>query len=231
MKWTGPPPACGEVDVIVPVLHRPRNVEPLMRSLRASTGLAVAWFVVEEGDKLEAATVEAHGGRVLWCSGTFARKVNHAYRQTSAPFLFLCGDDVIFRPGWLDAAEAVATGARRINGAKVVGTNDLGNPRVMRGEHATHLLIARDYVDDVGASWDGPGVVCHEGYRHWYVDDEIVTAAKQRGVWAPCLNSIVEHNHPIWGKAPDDDVYRKGQANAEVDGELFKTRFLVHAGR
>lgn len=227
MRWTGPPPACDPVDVIVPVLHRPQNVEPLLRSLRASTGLATAWFVVEPDDPIEAGTVTVHGGNVLTCAGTFARKVNHAVPYTSAPWVLLVGDDVIFRPGWLDAAMAVAAAT----GAQVVGTNDLGNPRVIRGEHATHMLIARDYIDKHGASWDGPGVVCHEGFRHWYVDDEIVTAARQRGVWAPALDSIVEHNHPAWGKAADDDVYRLGQAYADQDRALFLERFRTHAGR
>ena len=76
------------------------------------------------------------------------------------------------------------------------------------GDHATHLLIPAAYIDEHGASWDGPKVVCHEGYRHWYVDDEIVTAAKQRGVWAMALGLQVEHLHPVWGKAENDDTYR-----------------------
>ena len=58
----------------------------------------------------------------------------------------------------------------------------MSNPRVISGEHGTHLLIRRSYIDEVGASWgtDGkgtPGEVCHDGYTHMYVDDEIVTAA------------------------------------------------------
>jgi hypothetical protein len=106
----------------------------------------------------------------------------------------------------------------------VVGTNDLGNPRVTSGEHATHLLIRRSYVDEHGASWDGPKTVCHEGYRHWYVDDEIVTAAKQRGTWAMALGSVVEHLHPMWGKGEPDEVYLAGQASAKADAELFQAR-------
>jgi hypothetical protein len=106
----------------------------------------------------------------------------------------------------------------------VVGTNDLGNPRVLAGEHATHLLIRRSYVDEQGASWDGPGVVAHEGYRHWYVDDEIVTSAKQRGVWQMALGSVVEHFHPLFGKAEQDDVYRLGQSFAQTDRATFLER-------
>jgi hypothetical protein len=118
----------------------------------------------------------------------------------------------------LDHAQVVGTHRA------VVGTNDLGNARVMAGEHATHLLIKREYIDEVGASWDGPGVVCHEGYRHWFVDDEIVSAAKQRNEWGMALASVVEHLHPLWGKSEDDDTYRLGVRYQAADGKLFRKR-------
>ena len=216
------PPATEEVDVIIPVLHRPQNVKPLMDSLRASTGLATAWFVCEPDDDEEIAEVIKNGGMVLSKEGvhTFAEKVNFAYMETSAPWLLLCGDDVRFRPGWLDHAQDVA----RRYGGDVIGTNDLVNPRVTRGEHATHPLIRRTYVADVGASWDGPGIVCHEGYKHWFVDDEIVMAAKQRGVFQAALGSHVEHLHPIAGVVPDDEVYQAGQKHTKADQRHYEAR-------
>jgi hypothetical protein len=76
----------------------------------------------------------------------------------------------------------------------------------------------------MGASWDGPKNVAHVGYRHWFVDDEIVSAAKQRGVWAMAINSVVEHLHPAWGKAKNDEVYTLGQSFAEQDKATFKAR-------
>lgn len=226
--WTDfeAPPALDEVDVIVPVLHRPQNVAPFMQTLRASTGLARAWFVCERSDSEQHAEVERHGGRVLREDGSFATKVNYAYRKikSDAPWIFITGDDVLFRPGWLDHAQFVA----HTYGGQVVGTNDLGNPRVTRGDHATHLLMAREYIDTHGGGWDGPGVVCHEGYRHWYVDDEIVNAARQRNVWQMALGSVVEHMHPIWGKAANDDIYELGQSAAESDAAKFHERFAQY---
>jgi hypothetical protein len=189
-----------------------------MRSLRASTGLAAVYAVCsDEGD--EAAWRAAGARTILTDKVSFPCKVNEAYSLTTEPWVFLCGDDVQFHPGWLDHAQQAA-GA----GAKVIGTNDLGNARVMAGDHATHMMIARDYIDEQGASWDGPGVVCHEGYRHWFVDDEIVQAAKQRKVWRPSLGAIVEHMHPYWGKADNDDTYRKGEFRMEKDRILFEKR-------
>jgi len=90
-------------------------------------------------------------------------------------------------------------------------------------------MIRRAYVDEMGASWDGPKNVCHEGYGHWFVDDEIVTVAKQRGAWAMAFHSKVEHLHPLWGLAEDDDTYRLGQSHVEADKALFRSRRDEHA--
>jgi glycosyltransferase involved in cell wall biosynthesis len=240
--WTSfiAPPATERVDVIVPVLHRPQNVKTLMESLTATTGLANAYFVCESGDTEEIAEVKKYGARALEHPGTFAEKVNWAYdfltvddtwtaeaaeAQDKVPWILLVGDDVRFRPGWLDQAMEVA---RRYNG-EVIGTNDLANSRVMRGEHATHMLIRRDYIDKVGASWDGPGIVCHP-YHHWYVDDEIVCAAMQRNVFQSALGSQVEHMHPLAGKAELDDVYRLGEAHVKEDQAEFESRARAQLG-
>jgi hypothetical protein len=222
-----PWPATETVDVIVPVLHRPQNVRPFMETLRASTGLATAWFVCESGDREQMAAVREHGGRVIQHSGSFAKKVNYAYRRggLKAPWVFLVGDDVQFHAGWLDHAQFMAS----VYNGHVVGTNDLGNKAVVNGDHATHMLIRRSYVDEVGSSWDGPGVVCHEGYRHWFVDNEIVLAAKRRRVWQMALGSKVEHMHHLWGKALVDDVYELGQSFAEDDKVTFLARMEATA--
>jgi hypothetical protein len=82
-------------------------------------------------------------------------------------------------------------------------------------------------VDEQGASWDGPGVVAHEGYGHWFVDDEIVTVAKQRGVWVAALASKVEHLNPLWGKGEMDPIYERGQATADADRALWQERLAT----
>lgn len=270
-----PAPATGETAVLVPVMQRPQNAEPFMRSLRASTGLARAFAVADESDVETAQAWRRAGAEVLVMPaaerpGTFAEKVNFGYRcvvgapalldplkavdaeaaagveelfktLSSTPYrlhalsphefealpewLFITGDDVRFYPGWLDHAQAAAGDKHH-----VVGTNDMSNPRVMAGKHATHILLRTSYVDEVGASWDEPGLIAHEGYRHWYVDDEIVTAAQQRGVWTSAPNSVVEHMHPAWGKGRQDAVYELGQSHAENDKETFMSRCRKHLG-
>lgn len=227
------PPAVEGVDVLVPVMRRPQNAEPFMRSLRASTGLAHAYAVCDLDDEETLGAWQAAGASVVRAAmrvppgpGTFAEKVNLGFRHTTQPWAFICGDDVRFHAGWLDHAQATA-GDRY----HVIGTNDLTNKRVTSGEHATHLLMRRSYVEEQGGSWDGPGVLAHEGYGHWFVDDEIVLAAKQRNAWAMALGSIVEHLHPIFGKAEDDDVYRLGQTRAKKDQAHFKERLYQARAR
>jgi hypothetical protein len=228
------PAATEATAVIVPVLGRPQNAAPFMLSIDLSgpdvLKLATVYAVVDESDRELGKAWSDLGAEIVWFDdegrspGTFAEKVNQAYLQTTEPWLFLTGDDVQFHPGWLDQAQHAAR-----DGAHVIGTNDLHNPLVLKGEHATHLLVRRNYVDERGSSWDGPKVVCHEGYRHWFVDNEIVSVAKQRGVWKFAKHSKVEHLHPMWGGAPDDDTYQLGQSRVLEDKALFDARFAEHA--
>jgi hypothetical protein len=229
-RWVQAPPAQAEVDVVVPTRHRPQNARPFMASLRASTGLARCIAVVNDDDRESAEAWAGAGAQVVsveWAPGDFARKMNVGHLAGSAPWVFLCGDDVQFHPGWLDHAQVVG----ELYEASVVGTNDLGSPRVLNGEHATHILMRRSYIEEQGASWDGPGLICHEGYSHWFVDDEIVWAAKQRGVWAMALGSRVEHMHPIWGKGVNDATYELGQKGSAQDQRLFQKRAAQFTGK
>lgn len=241
--WRSNPPATAETAVLVPVALRPDNAAPFMATLRASTGLATVYAIVDLADFATGKAWEDAGATVLAFHpdpddddtaarvmnrtedgalvGTFAQKVNYGFTKTTEPFVFIVGDDVRFHPGWLDAAQHTAD----ISSAGVVGTNDLGSPRVTSGEHATHMLLRRAYIDAAGGSWgDRPGEIASEVYHHWFVDDEIVTAAKQRGQWAMSLGSVVEHLHPAWGKAPEDEVYMLGQRWQHADQKTFRRR-------
>jgi len=211
------------VAVIVPVMRRPQNAAPFMRSLVLTTEQATVYAIADADDTDTADAWRDAGATVITSTGTtFAVKVNDGYRATSEPWLFIVGDDVRFHPGWLSNALGHA------DGFDVVGTNDLLTGRVVTGQHATHFFLRRTYVDTVGASWDGPGVVCHEGYHHWFVDDELVGAARQRGVWRSALCSIVEHVHPLNGGAPTDEVYELGQSHATEDQLTWTERARAH---
>lgn len=233
------PEAAEQVAIVVPVARRDNALtflESLGRSITQEQRERVVVYVMSDADDIltQEAWMKWHGfpypiqhvdaHAYLRDMGSFAEKVNRGYEISTEPWIFLVGDDVRFHKGWLDQAMATARETR----CRVIGTNDLGNPTVMSGQHATHMLISREYVDITGASWDGPGIVCHEGYRHWFVDNEIVEAAKRRDEWAPCLASHVEHLHPYYGKGEMDEVYGIGQAAAGADRALWIDRSLKH---
>lgn len=189
------------VAILVPVLRRPHRVQPLLDSIKAATSQPWrALFICDPYDLKEQEAVQAAGGRFLIVSGNYAQKINTAVKATSDPLLFLGADDLHFHPGWLEAAQALLSDT-----IGVVGTNDLGNRRVMAGDHSTHSLVTRWYAQ-LGTI-DEPDKVLHEGYPHEFVDDEFIATAKKRGAFAHASDSIVEHLHPLWGKAPTDELY------------------------
>lgn len=201
-----------ELVVIVPVLRRAHRVAPLIESLHAATPEPHrVVFVASANDRpmidevLRVAELMPDGLslEVLAPSkvGDYARKINYVAASSAEPFLFLGADDLHFHPGWYPAARALLG-----DGIGVVGTQDLApTDRARTGQHATHFLVAREYVDR--GTIDEPGKLLHEGYPHEYVDDEFVGTAKKRKAWAFAADSIVEHLHPSWGKAPRDPLY------------------------
>lgn len=213
-----------EVAVIVPVLGRPEHAKVFMDSLKANTpkGVCEVYPVTQYDDEEAGLAWWRESNEMNLTVGndksTFARKVNEGFRATEEPWIFIVGSDVRFHPWWYQTAKKLMD-----KGYNVVGTNDLGSARVQSGEHATHMFIRRSYVETEGASWDGPGVVCHE-YHHWYVDDEIVLKAKLAGTFAAATGSIVEHLHPYFGRAEMDDVYRLGESHAKEDQKEFMAR-------
>lgn len=220
------PPASEPVAVIVPVMKRPQNAAPFMRSVRASTGLAFVYAIADEDDEETRKAWHNAGANVIISDRghTFAQKANVGYEKTDEPYLFLCGDDVHFHPGWYDQALHVSNE----ESLAVIGTDDLGNARVRSGEHATHALFKRSYIDEQGASWDGPKVFVSEAYRHNFCDDEWTFVAKQRGQFGFAKGSVVEHLHPLWGKTSNDEVYQKGRHSYDRDRKTWESRLREH---
>lgn len=220
----------GATLVVVPVLNRPHRVAPLIASLASATPEPHRLvFVCTDSDGPEIDAVTAAGAERLAIPansiGDYAMKINHAYRHSGEPFLFTGADDLDFRPGWLTAALAKMADPA----VGVVGTNDMGSPRVIAGEHSTHSLVRRSYVDEFGTI-DEPRKVLHEGYAHEFVDDEFVQTAMHRGAWAFAGESLVEHLHPCWGKAPSDPMYALQRRRMHQGRKIFARREQLWGG-
>jgi hypothetical protein len=77
---------------------------------------------------------------------------------------------------------------------RYVSCNDLGNHRVMRGEYATMVFVARDYAEQFDEFY-------REEYFHNGVDLEASAVAKRRGAFVYAPDAIVEHLHPTVRRA------------------------------
>lgn len=222
-------PVSEGVDILVPVMRR-GMARPFMESVEASgapwIGRLVSACAHRDDEAVQREWLDAGAGVVLCDGTTMPQKVNKGFRATHQAWVLFVGEDVRFHVGWHAAAMAAAQGDRY----SVIGTNDLGHPKVLSGEHATHFLLRRSYGDEYGGGWGEPGVVMHEGYRHWFADDEIVRAAKTRNAWAPALDCVIEHLHPAWGKAAHDDVYALGAQAEAHDRALFEQRLAQFYG-
>lgn len=220
------------IDVFVPVLGRPDNVQSLLESLHANSEIPHrVLFMCSPGDEAQIEVCMRSGEDVRVVSwdpahADYPKKMNAAFRETSNPWMLLGADDISFEKGW--DTEALHVAER--TSAAVVGTNDVAHPDVRRGLTSTHPLVSRRYVTEYGGSLDGPGVLIHEGYDHNYCERELVGLAQSRQMWAFARKSIVRHRHPCWGTAPIDDTYRKPQASIGLDHQLFLTRSNLWGG-
>ena len=207
--------------ILVPVLRRPQNVRPLLESIAATTPGARVVFIADPDDVRERDEIR-YAQSLDWpmpvheidFAGGYAHKINRAIKLTTETLLFLGADDLRFRPGWRDAAEAA------LHPAEVVGVNDL-LARPHRPDHATHFLVTRSYA--ARGTIDGQDGLLSEAYEHNFVDDELIATATQRGVYAYAADAQIQHLHPIAG-APMDPTYEKGYETMRRDRRRFNVR-------
>lgn len=202
--------------ILVPVLRRPQNVAPLLRSIADSTPPPYrVLFICDPGDRAEQDAIALAGGWMISPGGNYASKIHAGINATSEPLLFLGADDLRFRRHWLEFASAVLTGT-----CQVVGVND-GLTRA-RPNHATHFLMKREYA--LAPSIDGtPGPLC-ELYHHSFVDDELIATATKRGVYRYEVRARVDHHHWMNHRAPDDEIYKLGRVQFRQDRRVYMRR-------
>jgi hypothetical protein len=223
----GPPPAAytdRDLVIAIPALGRAHLIEKVYASARTATPNARVVFACTKGDDAVIAEVERLGGELVLFPprpvGDYANKINGVYLRTREKLIFTGATDIVFHPGWFEAAVACLT-----PGIGVVGTNDLGSPRVMAGEHSTHSLVTRAYADRPGATADQPGSVLYENYVHEWVDDELVGVAIKRGTFRHAAESHVVHWHPNWRpEVPVDPLYAQQQVRMRQSAALFRQR-------
>ena len=147
----------GVIDLLIPVLGRPSNVQPLLDSIVGNTiGPYQIIFICSPGDdeQIEACRKSGYNTWVVeWepARADYARKINWAFAQTDSEWIFQGADDIRFSKDW--DTKALRYGER----FSVIGTNDLHNPSVKRGIHSTHILFRRSYIEKYGGTFEDPG--------------------------------------------------------------------------
>ena len=216
-----------DLVILLPYLGRPDTVGPLLDSIVETVPGASVLACLTPGDTKVSEAFDNHPYPTRTTTyvdyqpvGDYARKINAGYRLTSQPLIFTGACDIRFHQNWFQEACAMLDDAGRIG---IVGTNDLGNPRVLRGEHSTHSLITRRYADCYGLAGPQPGAIYCELYQHECCDDELWQTGLARGAAVPCLRAVVEHLHPNWGKARSDALYDRQHART-VAGRRLLTR-------
>jgi glycosyltransferase involved in cell wall biosynthesis len=212
-----------DLAVLVPVLRRPHRVAPFLDSLTENTPPVFRVVFIPDTDDdallpiLERAAAERDDVEVLPVKANYARKINAGVQATDEPLLFFGADDLKFHPEWFERA------LRRMDDdVGVVSTNDLCNARTMKGENATHPLVARWYAES--PTIDESAGPLYERYPHEYCDREFSEVARARGAFAYAMDSIVEHLHPLVGKAPVDDIYADIYKRMRVGRRIYAQR-------
>lgn len=211
------------IDLLIPTYGRAHKIADIHANVKASmSSYYYLWFVVEADDTDTLSAVYAEGLVPIINDRTrsYSGAINKGYLGTAGQYVFAGADDLEFTPAWDQIALA-----RMQNDVMVVGTNDRYNPSVLSGVHATHYLVNRDYLDKVGGCVDeGPKSFLWEGYTHNYCDTEFIATARHRGVFVPCLDSVVKHLHWSIGLSEKDATSVKGQESFWQDDAKYNAR-------
>lgn len=217
-----------DLVILIPMLGRPHHVAPLLASIDQTTPAANVLFLCSAHDTEVHDAIDAAGRQLeivpYYPIGDYARKIYAGVLHTTQQLIFMGASDLEFHAGWFEAACA-----KLVDNVGMVGTNDLGNPRVIAGEHSTHSLITRRYAN-LGTIDNPRGGPLHTGYQHEFVDDEAVETAKFRGAWAMAIDAIVKHLHPNWGTAPTDPLYAQQQRRMAYGHRLYQHRRRLWRG-
>ncbi len=209
------------ISVLVPTLGRSAKLAAVSENIHwATVSDHEIVFIAEAEDTATHETVEELGDQlhINTHRACYTGALNSAFPDTKGKYIFTGSDDLLFHYGWDQKVLAVMK-----DDIMVGGTNDLLNPQVLQGVMSTHMLIDRKYIEETGAAWgDPPGTVMHEGYGHHFGESEVVSLAIDRGVFAPCLDAVVQH---LYGQ-DNDETTRLNTVRETGDHELCIERTL-----
>ena len=185
-----------DVFVLIPVIYRPIRLRRVLQSLKDTApeiGIVVA---IEADDAKCEAVAKEFGAIATKCTRvrggcSYAWNTALAAAPGTAQGFVLGADDLVFKEGWYEAAQAAL---ESIGGDGLVGFNDLhkADPKC-----ATHYLMTRNHLITVNG-----GVMTCPHYKTECVDVEACERAQAVNKYIYAENAIVEH---VWnGRVPDE---------------------------
>lgn len=204
--------------VLIPTVHRAEKLQPLLDNIAQATAVPHrTYFIAETDDPATKEALWSLTGEHMAVFGRFgscARAMNAGVQASTEPYLFTGNDDLMFHPGWAEAA------LRELHPPTMaVGTND------GHGRMTCFAMVSRPVLQQHSGVFDQPGTLYHPGYASQYVDTEFADYAKHRGLWGEARESITEHLHHDFGKAdPGHPNYVKAKATLDGDRATYERR-------
>lgn len=191
-----------DLTILVPSRGRPAAVGPLTQAVGATcTAGTRLVFVVDESDPEQQDYIDAafeHGAGVMaWDSSSMVEALNHA-ATTIEPepwAVAFMGDDHLPR--------TVAWDTRYLEALEEMGTGMVyGNDLLQGGKLPTQVAMTTDIIRALG--YMAPPELFHLYVDNFWLD---------LGLRAQCIrylpDVIVEHRHPVAGKAAWDEGYKR----------------------
>ena len=206
-----------KIAIFIPTLYRPDKLKRTIKSIQDTSD--VHTYVMFPRDDINTQEVIEHFNNVEYFTDSdpenmrFVRRIQYLYSVTDDDWFLTGADDVVFRDGWLQAAEPY------MNDYSVISFDDMCNPNVP----GTNFLIKRQYIDEQSGVVDSPKTVLHQGYYHNFCDNELIGTAKARNTFIKCDGKI-EHFHHTVGKSENDIIYSMAQAKFHDDAALCHSR-------
>jgi len=215
------------ISVLLATTGRPDMAETCVRSLIATTGGHEIELVVavdadtETSVRLTELAFSRHDGFRMLIDGKpdmqgCSRAWNRALKLSTGDPVVLAADDLVFQPGWLDAA--LAEMAEFPDGWGFVGFND--------GHHgpdlSTHYMVSKRLIRE-----EFGGVIAWEHYHHSFNDCEANERAKRAGRYRWCQQAHVHHTHWIFGGRPQDRTDRRHLPRHPESEETYARRLAA----
>jgi len=201
------------MDIVIPTYRRIANILRTYDQLKDFNVL----FVCHESDIESQQTVRNLGLIPImdYQPPSGVNATNRGYWAATSSLIVIGQDDFNWHDGWLEAAEAYEK--------PVVGFND-GYVGHEETQHSVGWLVNRAYVEIYSLANGFPNSIFCPLYKKNYADDELNETVKNRGMFAYARDALVEHLHPGFGKAPQDDTYAVLDQFSEQDHQLYLSR-------